>query len=638
MTAARRLILLVALVGLIVGCTAVRVRSVDRRDSLDSVQANALNSATLSAGSLQTLRLHALDAVYHRSPAEAGARLHTEALDDPRPDVLFALAEINYLQGRKCHRKPSEAIRSFYLASGYAYHYLFDRTTDPFDPRTRLACDLYNAGLAECLTAAQRIGEFEPSGLLHIPGPEGQDVRFGVDQIGFAWQKDEFGRILLSDRFEVLGLANHHRTYGLGVPLIVNRRKSAPYPADAYYPPAVSFPMTAFFRFDGGLSELGKFRSGRLELYNPLAVQAVPVAGRQVPLETDLTTPLAYYLSKAQLDRVGYEAFLYPDILGKKAGLHTLEPYQRGKIPVVFIHGLLSSPLTWAPVFNDLQADPELRKRFQFWAFFYPTGNPYLATAVDLRRELEQLRHELDPDGTDKALEEIVCVGHSMGGLVSKLMTVQGGNDFWKLVSKTPLDDLQITPKARGELQAIFYFEPVPMVRRVIFMGTPHRGSRLSPSVLGQVGTRLAGLPKAVKSVVLDVEEETRGSAEVGKMPTSVDLLDPKSPALELLADRAKPPGMHYHSVIGIIPPNQMVIERYFGGLLHQASDGVVPYASAHIDDAESELVVPADHFSVHHHPLSILEIRRILKAHLREVDGRGKAKPESEVVPVKAD
>src|SRR5581483_9357351 len=174
--------------------------------------------------------------------------------------------------------------------------------------------------------------------------------------------------------------------------------------------------------YDGGLDELGEHRAGRLELYNPLTTQAVQVGGRPTPLESDLTTPLACYLAGAGLDSAGYAGFLRPDSLGARAGLHTLEPYEPGRIPVVLVHGLLGSPLTWAPLFNDLQADPVLRRRFQFWVYFYPSANPYLLPAADLRGELAKMRHALDPEGADPALNDMVLVGHSMGGLVSRLL------------------------------------------------------------------------------------------------------------------------------------------------------------------------------------------------------------------------
>src|SRR5262249_802805 len=154
--------------------------------------------------------------------------------------------------------------------------------------------------------------------------------------------------------YEVKGLANHHRSYGLGVPLIGTRAAGAPGPGSRFYPDSVSFPVTAFFRFEGTLADLREKRAGSLKLYNPLVVQSVEARGRRVPLETDLPTPLAYYLAPARLETVGYTGFLFPEKLRGKAGLRLLEPYQPGKIPVLLIHGLLGSPLTWAPLYNDL--------------------------------------------------------------------------------------------------------------------------------------------------------------------------------------------------------------------------------------------------------------------------------------------
>ena len=97
------------------------------------------------------------------------------------------------------------------------------------------------------------------------------------------------------------------------MPLIAVRDPAAPPPEHNYYPQKVSFPATAFFRFEGSLADLGAQRTGRLELYNPLTVQAVEVRGRTVPLETDLTTPLAYFLADADLETAAYVGFLRGD-------------------------------------------------------------------------------------------------------------------------------------------------------------------------------------------------------------------------------------------------------------------------------------------------------------------------------------
>ncbi|HVS35360.1 MAG TPA: hypothetical protein VMS17_07230, partial [Gemmataceae bacterium] len=492
---------------------------------------------------------------------------------------------------------------------------------DPFDPRFRLACDLYNAALCKCIAAAQRVGRLDPRQELRLSAADGGAFTLSVVHAGFPWKPEEFGPLLPCDDYTVEGLANMHHGYGLGVPLIAVRAADAPAPEHKYYPKKVSFPVTAFFRFDGGLAELGERRTGRLELYNPLTIQAIEVRGRTVPLETDLTTPLAYFLSDTKLSNAAYVGFLRPASLQGRYGIHMLEPYQPGKIPVLLVHGLLSSPLTWMPVFNDLRADPELRQKFQFWFYFYPTGDPYIATAADLRRDLEDLRTDLDPDHKDAALDRMVLVGHSMGGLISKLLTVDSGDDFWKLVSDRPFGDLALRPETRNELKRIFFFQKEPCVRRVIFLGTPHHGSRLSPSPAGRLADDLVRLPQGLMDAVQDAASENPNEPQLRQLtsiPTSVDLLAPASPALELLASRPHPKDVHYHSIVGVAPSSQTLWERALGGPT-ESGDGVVPYTSAHLDDAESELIVAADHFHVHQHALSVLEIRRILLEHARE-------------------
>ena len=604
-----RLLLCLALFA--AGCSGIAVRKAAKApDLLDAWKASVLVGDELSPRSLQTLRLLDLEPLYRRRPAEAVAQLHALVLKDPQPDLLFTLAEICYLQGKRAERWAcADAVGHYYLCAGYAYHYLFAcageappsppgadapgspaaplTPADAFDPRFRLACDLYNAALSKCIAAAQRVGRLDPRQELRLPSGDGGVFTLSVTHTGFPWKPEEFGPLLSCDDYEVEGLANQHRAYGLGVPLIAVRAGDAPLPAHHYYPKEVSFPVTAFFRFDGGLAELGERRTGRLELYNPLTVQAIVVRGRSVPLETDLTTPLAYFLANTKLETAAYLGFLRGDSLQGRYGVHMLEPYQPGKIPVVLVHGLLSSPLTWMPVFNDLRAD-------------------------------------LDPDHKDDALGNMVLVGHSMGGLISKLVTVDSGDDFWREVSDRPFADLTLKPETRSELQRVFYFQRESCVSRVIFMGTPHRGSRLSPSPLGRLGDELVRLPKNLLDAAQDAATENPGQPVLRKfehIPTSVDLLAPGAPSLELLASRPHPDGVHYHSIIGVVAPSHTMWERLLG-VGDEKGDGVVPYESAHLDDAESELIVPADHFHVHQHPLAVLEIRRILLEHAEEPNG----------------
>jgi pimeloyl-ACP methyl ester carboxylesterase len=640
----RRLAGSLTLCALLAGCSAVgvKVRSADSPDVLESWQESLLGEDSLSPRTQQTLRRWGLERIAHHDPAQAFRQLEQLALRHPGPDPVFALAELAHFLGQETEKDSTvEACAYYYLSAGYAYHYLFDGNGDaagplmpaegdnPFDPRFRLACDLYNAGLSKCIRAAQRAGRLDPNQQLHLDTPSGKGCfTLTVSCEGFSWPSNEFGPLLFCSDYKVSGLTQHHRTYGLGVPLIGIRNASTQAPGHAFYPREISFPVTAFFDYPGTLADLNDQHAGHLRVINPLAIDKVVVRDRTVPLETDLTTPLAYYLARNDLNNVEYTGFLRPGSVEGRAGIYMFEPYQPGKIPVLMVHGLLSSPLTWAPMYNDLRADPSIRDRFQFWFYLYPTGLPYLQTSADLREDLARLRAELDPRHDDPALDELVLVGHSMGGLISRLMTVSSGDDFWHLVSRQPFDALKAKPDARSELERTFFFGPQPGVRRVVFLGTPHRGSKLSPSTPGRLAASLVRLPQGVLGADKDL---LKANPEPGffinkntLLPTSVDLLAPHSPALEVLSSRPLAPTVHFHSIIGRASSSNTLSEiAHVFGETDEDSDGVVPYWSAHIAGVDSEIVVAADHVHVHHHPLAILEVRRILEEHWKDVRTR---------------
>ena len=417
------------------------------------------------------------------------------------------------------------------------------------------------------------------------------------------------------------GMGTVQRTYGIGVPLVAQHAAGGP--THAFVADDVPFAVTAFCRFDGAVADLTEQPRARLEFVNPLVVVAAKVGEHSVPLETDLTTPLAHYLGQAHLEKAAYLSFLKPTVLGDRAGLHFLEPYQPGKIPVVFVHGLLSSPQTWAPVVNELLGDPEIRRRYRVGVYFYPTAEPYLVASADLRQNLAAYRQCVDPWGRDATLSQMVVVGHSMGGLIGRLLTSDGGDDFWALASQEPLDKLQMSPKTRDQLRRTYYFEREPGVTRVVFCGTPHRGSEMSPALPGRIAALIAGIPRPLLRTTLEVEKLNPQLRTSGwQTPTSVDLLSPDAPALRVLAGRKCPEGVAYHSIVGVALTKGLATEPCYGTAA--AGDGVVPYESAHLEGARSELVVQADHTHVHHHPLAIRELRRILLEHAAEV-GRKK-------------
>jgi pimeloyl-ACP methyl ester carboxylesterase len=632
----RRLIVVLVAV-LAPACAGIGVRDVKRPTLFADWRASALAADNKpSPRTVQTLRIYALDDVYDRDPDEGIKRLHATALADPQPDTVFALAELSYLRGQAvAKKKPDDAVRHYVRCCAYAQHYLLASSVeagsvvhasasdqlsmsplsprDAFDPRFRLACNLYNGGLSQSLRAAQKCGRLDPRCALTLPTEGGEEI-VPVTHTGFAWRAGEFGPVAFCEDYEVVGLANLYRDYGLGVPLIGSVAPEADVD-QRYYSPRVRFPITALIRFEGGLADLDRPNAARLDLYNPRTIQAARFGRHSVPLESDLTTPLAKFLDQYPAETIAFTGFFRADRLRAEAGVKFVEPYQPGKIPVLLVHGLLSSPVTWAPMFNDLQADPQLRERFQFWVYFYPTGDPYLATAADLRKKLDAIRAEFDPHHQDPALDQLVLVGHSMGGLVSHLQTVPGGDDFWKLVSDEPIQQVKSERNVKSDLEETFYFKSRMDVTRVIFLGTPHRGSKLSPSFPARLARRFIRAPKELMDDAQDLAT-LNPTLKYRQLPDSVDLLAPDAPALLVLNNRPRPATVHYHSVIGLAPKCSSTVERWIAWDSSEPGDGVVPASSAHFDGAESELVVPADHFHVHQHPLAVREVRRILLEH----------------------
>jgi pimeloyl-ACP methyl ester carboxylesterase len=311
------------------------------------------------------------------------------------------------------------------------------------------------------------------------------------------------------------------------------------------------------------------------------------------------------------------------------AGLSLVRPYVRGKIPVVLIHGLGSSPRSWAPMIEGLQADPILREHYQFWTFGYPTGEPVLYSASVLRRALLQAREQYDPDGSDPAFDRMVLIGHSLGGLLAKVMAQDSRSRLWETISAQPADRLDGPAEARAILRQAFFFKPLPGVRRLIFIATPHRGSRVDRGTIHALGTRLirhVDLVQRTHATIL----ESNGPDFFLKtfregLPTSVDELTWEHPRLLALCDLEIDPAVNYHSIIadGRDPPRE-------GG-----TDGVVPYASAHLDGAVSELLVHGGHLC-QAHPLVLRECRRLLTEHLvrivrRPDESRASASAESD-------
>jgi pimeloyl-ACP methyl ester carboxylesterase len=639
------------------GCASNKMatlRPAPRSPLAESLNLSAKGGPKPSERTCQFLRVYDLTDDLSGDPQQLLQKVQAIVEQDPTPESVYAVAELNYLEGRRVEASDPATALSFYSASVlHAYEYLFgERFRDqrnPYDPHFRGACDLYNGSMEAALRLLCKQKALVPDSTYTIRTAGGNwDITCRVR--GGNWRREDFEKFEFVSDYEIKGLNNHYLGYGLGVPMIAVRKDTRGTTPDAkYYPPDLSFPVTAFLRPDPSMEaamvEAGPDRGGPpgsaprpvvrrqavLELYDPLAVSDINVAGTRVSLESDLSTPLAYFLSQINLDTLAYAGLLRPDLLLSQVpnasrpimGLYMVQPYQPGKIPVILVHGLWSSPMTWMQMFNDLRACPDIRDNYQFWFYLYPTAQPFWTSAARFREDLAEMRQSLDPEHREPALDQMVLVGHSMGGLLSQMQTLDSRDDFWKAVSPQPLDQLKVPADVRENLQSTFYFRPNPSVRRVITIATPHHGSSFSNETTQWLAAKMIRLPALLLQGQQALFRDNAGffpPNSLARIETSIDSLSPGSPVFPIMSESQHAPWVTYHNIIGVTPYHGLL------GKLTANSDGVVAVDSARTSDAVSELVVTADHSGVNAHPLAILEVRRILLENLAQLRGQSPA------------
>jgi pimeloyl-ACP methyl ester carboxylesterase len=576
---------------------------------------------------VQLLRRYDLLEQFDRRPRSVLAAMLENPQSRTSPELIFSIAEVAFIAGRLAdhQQRLGDALDLYSISVAHAYDYLFsDRledTRNPYDPQYRQACDLYNAALESALRVVAGQGELRP-GTAHLIATRTQEYELHIVSRG-PWKSGDLAELKFVSDYALQGLKNHYRTFGLGVPLIgVHSDCPGNNVAEPYYAPGMSVPVTAFLRVLPESQEnpaSGVIRHVCvLELHDPLQASTVSVNGRLVPLETDLSTPLAYSLNDPAFRQanVATRGLLNPAKSQEHQGLYLLEPYDPDKTPVLMIHGLWSNLVTWMEMFNDLQGIPEIRDHYQFWFYLYPSGQPLLLSATQLRQELAQARQTLDPDKSNPMLNQMILVGHSMGGLVARLQTLESSDDYWNVMSATPLSELDAPESIKTELQMALYFHPDPGIKRVVTIASPHRGSAYSNGATQWLGRRLIQLPEMVvrtRQQLLLANRSAVRNQGIREIETSIDSLSPMSPILEVMQRSQAAPWVRYHNIVGVVPEDGVLRK------VAKESDGVVSVESARLPGAASELVVEADHINVHRHPRTVLEVQRILLEHLRQ-------------------
>lgn len=603
---------------LLAGCaTPIGVRPVSPREAYREAMINPLTEGRASNATDIVLHRFNLTREFESDPAGVIATLQEQALHDDRRDLLYALAELCYLHGEKLEKSVEPADRklapdSFLSAATYAYLFLLEASNEPppnvFDTRARTSTDLYNFALWRGLVTGEAGTLVFADGVRNLAAGA---LAITLDTANFPWPLENFSRFEPADRYVVRGVSIRNRSKGVGSPLIAVKKVTRETPF------VQAVPATVFLRINGNLEQLSRGEAtASLELYSAYDENLLEVEGRHPPLETDTTTPTAYVLETSKIWDFGLGSFLGKEFQSVPNGLYLNQPYQPGRIPVVFVHGTFSNPAWWLEMLNTLRADSVLRQKFQFWYFMYNSSIPIVVSSADLRDALRDKIAQLDPEGKDPALRQMVVVGHSQGGLLTKLSVVETGDSLVRALMGKDLDSLGLPEEKKAEVQRLLVVEPVPEVKRVVFISTPHRGSILSKQYVRTLIKKLVTLPARIIQTTLSLQDyftdDVKRMIGSGKAPTSIDGMSPDNPILKSLAATPLVTGVTGHSIIAIKGDHEPPA----------GDDGVVAYTSAHLDGMQSEFIVRSGH-SCQEHPFTIEEVRRILLEHLAAQTGK---------------
>jgi pimeloyl-ACP methyl ester carboxylesterase len=593
------------------GCAEIRTRDEHLKDVIEDhwERFEATHTRNVSDATGAVLARLGLAEPAQRDPASTarvlGARLQSQQ-SRPGLDEALVLAELSYRAGLTRQTvDPSAAIAWYRDAAAIAALTLAEAAGSQRD----MAVQIHNQSVARLIRTAQ-------SSVVRR-GRSWRDVlceqKIQVGSSSPYLEPTRIADLRVTSDFRVEGMNHVYYTNGLGVPVVAHRWAGSSRPgdpADQFLPGELRAAATAVMAPVGGLAGADwKQQPITLFLFDPFLEQAVAIGNRSVSLASDRTTPLAMQVTRGQLAALEWTGLFDSNFErpGLEAGLYLIRPYEPGKIPVVFVHGLFSSPRAWVQTINELQNTPALASQYQFWMFIYPTGQPIPTSAAQLRESLVRARGSLDPQQIDAALDRMVLVGHSMGGLLSKMMAQDSGTELWDAVITVPRDRFKAPPDLKQALDSTLTYQRLPFVQRVVFIATPHRGSPIADSAFGQVISDLVRLPAKMDARIAEIEalngpnvvsRELRGHAI-----NSIANLRTDSPILATLNRIGIHQSVPYHSIIPLID-----------GVLN--TDGVVEYRSSHLDGAKSELIVPGTHSS-QQHPDVTRELDHILQLHL---------------------
>jgi pimeloyl-ACP methyl ester carboxylesterase len=511
---------------------------------------------------------------------------------------------------RRGSRQSADAALTLYAAAAresYLALREYDGAGDPAGLRRsyNLATERFATLLFARLHAQPATEASVRIGAWRVLGADGLDLR----RIG---TPDAPQELQPAARLRVRGLDRLHREDGVGAAFVAIGRAAT----SGEFAPRFRA-VTVLLRFASTPPRAApQSEALELEVVDPFARQAVRIGAREWPITADFSASYALWLSRSHFARAGGRALLRGTDAADAPQVHLLQPYDPQRRVVVLLHGLGSSPEAWIPMANALLGDATLRRHYQVWQVFYPTALPIAESRHRIREALQATFATFDPRAQHAASRDAILIGHSMGGVISRLLLLDAEDALWRGLFERAPD--RSARRRLAALEPYLTLRPLPQASRAIYLASPHRGTPLARGWLGRRASRLVHLPADVLgriATVLDaiaLQSPAQAAVLRSRRMDSIAGLSDRNRYLQLTAELPVAPGVRQHSIVA---------RQYARGALRDASDGAVPYASAHLDDTASELVIASGH-SVQNTPEAIAEIRRILREALAPDQG----------------
>ena len=612
---------------LLFGCSSSNTTYVGKRNWIGIMAQSSLTTGDISYISNQFLVSNGLDEEFIQNPEQVIKQLAKEiekpsgeylTPNDNIRDVLGVLIDLCMYQA--LNTVEDGRIKYWISCSYYSFMYMFDKKITPaplptYSLGTVAALRYYNISTAEVFsyikedTDTSFYSKPELSSILN-------KIQFSAPKSNLLWKIDTFKEFVISYDYLPSKFKSHSFNPGIGVPVIgLKDFTKKTDTSDKEMLINITYPFTFLINYNFDSAE--NIINATPEIFDNFNDEYTTINSLKIPLAKDFTIVLAELMNtENKIDGINF--MFNADKMGDLQGLFILSPFNPDKIPVVLTHGLFSEPRTWATMLNTLLNNRFIRQNYQFWIYAYPTGLPIVASSNHFRKSLLEVWEKYDPKKNNKKFSQTVLIGHSMGGLITRLAIQRSegtkfANNLMKIMTTKTLDEMDLTQEEKETIEDYLVFESLPFVTRAIMISTPHRGSDNALAWYSKAGIYLTSLPKKITDKTSVITKKLLNTKvdndkfDFNEKITGISNLSPKNMFLVKSNDLKFKDNVIIHTIAG-----NNKEEGKTGG-----TDGVVPYGSSHLDIAESEYIVKSGH-SAHQNQKAIREVIRILKEHIK--------------------